>query len=305
MTIENSFFECEHGRSCIAPKAFDFISSGGKTTLIDSTMTDTIDNSFGVEIELVSRFEYSALLSVIRLANSNNNNNESSDDGTESSMAVEDNLEPPKLVFTWFGARESLVPNSSLCSECMQILTEKYQKARTVFMDKTIFVTRLGVGQLAPSGTVSDGVLQVPTTNQRGGGTRSTRQGNKRTPISASSTDTVYLIKMKIYQNSVGLKCEPSQIRLFSKGKLLEVNDLPLEFVGVRAGDDLYYDTNGNEDDDLTGILTETERGFQATALLSSSLSVSPAPSADSSKQSSQQQQQSQHDEVCEVHVID
>jgi ubiquitin C-terminal hydrolase len=262
--IDCSSFLCVHDKLKVSPRALQFIRGKGSVNMSLFPKEDSINTSDGdlMEIELLSAPEYDAMLHVVDFAAINKNQD-------VPMSAEEEKIENHQ--FSRISLRLNVETDTyechpEFCLECMEQLTKQYETSRTVFTEKVVYVTRLAIGQIPPGGDA-----QTIKGSARASSARSTRQGNKRSPVYLSSSDTVYLVKMKIYQSSMGLKCEPSQIRLYHNGKLLESNELTLEMMGIRAGDDLYYDTNGSEDDDLVGLVQEAERGFSGTALQSSS----------------------------------
>jgi hypothetical protein len=90
--------------------------------------------------------------------------------------------------------------------------------------------------------------------------------------LTVSSSDSVYTLRLKVF-SSASLRCQPGQLRLFHGAQMLDCGDLTLEMVGVKAGDDVFFDLG--EDDELQAALEVSarravpeEKGFSGSALL-------------------------------------
>ena len=150
------------------------------------------------------------------------------------------------------------------------------------FVNQKIYITRLTASQAVEMREKVMG--ESNNSPKRAKSSRVARNSNVRKAIVTSHDANVFTVKVQIYQSSMGLKCEPAKIRLFFQNKLLEDPTMTLEMAGIRAGDDVYYDTGGNEDDDV-GSLSKSQKapetGFSGTALMGSAGLASKSTVAD------------------------
>ncbi|KAF4318328.1 hypothetical protein BBO99_00007503 [Phytophthora kernoviae] len=91
-------------------------------------------------------------------------------------------------------------------------------------------------------------------------------------PVSANATDTVYILKAKIYAEIDAL---PIRQRLYYKGEMLE-DCRTLKQCGIKAGDAVFMRLSEDSADDLVMEETqEREVGFADSVFLSHALSSS------------------------------
>ncbi|RLN54154.1 hypothetical protein BBJ29_008178 [Phytophthora kernoviae] len=156
------------------------------------------------------------------------------------------------------------------CAECQATSEQRHRNELENFSNRVVNVQQLNDEQPVP--TTESLTSDANTTGRRR--SKRIRPGSTCTwPVSANATDTVYILKAKIYAEIDAL---PIRQRLYYKGEMLE-DCRTLKQCGIKAGDAVFMRLSEDSADDLVMEETqEREVGFADSVFLSHALSSSP-----------------------------
>ncbi|KAG7396277.1 cms1 ribosomal small subunit [Phytophthora boehmeriae] len=158
------------------------------------------------------------------------------------------------------------------CVECQATSEQKHRDELENFSDRVVNIQQLNDEQPVP--TTESLTSDANTSGRRR--SKRIRPGSTSTwPISANATDTVYMLKAKIYAEIDAL---PIRQRLYYKGEVLE-DSHTLKQCGIKAGDAVFMRLSEDSADDL--VLEESQErevGFADSVFLSHSLSSNLGP---------------------------
>ncbi|KAL4164573.1 hypothetical protein KRP22_004438 [Phytophthora ramorum] len=150
-----------------------------------------------------------------------------------------------------------------ICPECQASSDRKHREELENFSNRVVNVQQLNDDQAIPT---SENLTPDANTSGRRR-SRRIRPGSACTwPITANATDTVYMLKAKIYAEIDAL---PIRQRLYYKGETLRDNRT-LKQCGIKAGDAVFMRLSEDSADDLVMDETqEREVGFVDSVFLS------------------------------------
>ncbi|KAG4044650.1 hypothetical protein PC123_g19913 [Phytophthora cactorum] len=150
-----------------------------------------------------------------------------------------------------------------ICAECQENSDRRHQDELENFSNRVVNVQQLNDDQTVP--TTENLTLDANTSGRRR--SRRIRPGSAFTrPVTASATDTVYMLKAKIYAEIDAL---PIRQRLYYKGERLE-DYRTLKQCGIKAGDAVFMRVSEDNTDDLVmDESQEREVGFADSVFLS------------------------------------
>ncbi|ETI56149.1 hypothetical protein F441_01236 [Phytophthora nicotianae CJ01A1] len=156
-----------------------------------------------------------------------------------------------------------------ICAECQENSNRRHRNELENFSNRVVNVQQLSDDQAVP--TTENLTSDANTSGRRR--SRRIRPGAVCTwPVAASATDTVYMLKAKIYAEIDAL---PIRQRLYYKGKLLE-DHRTLKQCGIKAGDAVFMRLSEDNADDLVMEESqEREVGFADSVFLSHSSTIS------------------------------
>ncbi|KAG3086349.1 hypothetical protein PI124_g16583 [Phytophthora idaei] len=150
-----------------------------------------------------------------------------------------------------------------ICAECQENSDRRHQDELENFSNRVVNVQHLNDDQTVP--TTENLTFDANTSGRRR--SRRIRPGSAFTrPVTASATDTVYMLKAKIYAEIDAL---PIRQRLYYKGERLE-DYRTLKQCGIKAGDAVFMRvSDDNTDDIVMDESQEREVGFADSVFLS------------------------------------
>ncbi|KAJ8546766.1 hypothetical protein ON010_g11469 [Phytophthora cinnamomi] len=156
-----------------------------------------------------------------------------------------------------------------MCAECQASSDRRHRDELENFSNRVVNVQQLSDDQAVPT---SDNLTSDANTSGRRR-SRRIRPGSACTwPVPANATDTVYMLKAKIYAE---IDAMPICQRLYYKGEVLQ-DHRTLKQCGVKAGDAVFMRlSEDNADDLVVDESQEREVGFADSVFLSH-----PSPSA-------------------------
>ncbi|KAF4040442.1 Ubiquitin family [Phytophthora infestans] len=156
-----------------------------------------------------------------------------------------------------------------ICAECQENSDRRHQDELENFSNRVVNVQQLSDDQAAP--TTENLTSDANTSGRRR--SRRFRPGAACTwPVAANATDSVYMLKAKIYSEMDAL---PIRQRLYYKGELLE-DYRTLKHCGIKAGDAVFMRLSEDSADDLVmDESLEREVGFADSVFLSRTLNGS------------------------------
>ncbi|KAL7682947.1 putative Ubiquitin domain, Zinc finger, RanBP2-type, ubiquitin specific protease [Plasmopara halstedii] len=133
---------------------------------------------------------------------------------------------------------------SVICGECQANSDQKLRDELENFSDREVNVQLLNDDQAIP---LSENLMVDANTSGRRRSRRIRPGSACMWPVSANATDTVYMLKAKIYAEIDAL---PICQRLYYKGEMLE-DHRTLKHCGIKAGDAVYMRLSEDHADDL------------------------------------------------------
>ncbi|CAI5708740.1 unnamed protein product [Peronospora destructor] len=160
---------------------------------------------------------------------------------------------------------------SVICAECQASSDRRYRDELENFSNRVVNIQQLNDDQVVPT---SENMTSDANTSGRRRSRRS-RPGSASTwPVATHATDTVYMLKAKVYAATDAL---PIRQRLYYKGEVLE-DYRTLKQCGIKAGDVVFMRLSEDNADDLVmDESLEHEVGFADSVFHSHPLVSRPA----------------------------